>query len=142
MKKLIIPGLAILAIAISPLSADHAKRRTATFSSNVAADSGSCTMEVVVPGEARIKVEGNEAKLEKLSGRDPEFKRFECTGAIPEKPVAFRMEDTGGRGHMKLVHGPRHHGGDAVIYIRDSKSGEDTYSFNLAWGMETTKQSQ
>jgi hypothetical protein len=139
MKKLLFSTITTLAIVI-PLSADHAQRRTATFASNQAADSGSCTMEVVVPGQARIKVEGSEAKLEKISGRDPEIKRFECTSQMPEKPVAFRMEDTGGRGHMELVHGPRHHGGDAVITIRDSKKGEDTYSFNLVWGNVATQQ--
>ena len=74
------------------------------MTSNLAADSGQCTVEVVVPREVRIKVQGNDARLERISGRDPEFKRFECTGAIPEEPVAFRMEETGGRGHMELVY--------------------------------------
>jgi hypothetical protein len=134
MKKLVLFTIGTLAIAINPLSADHTQRRTASFTSNQAADSGSCTVEVVVPGEARIKIEGNEAKLEKISGREPEFRRFECTSPVPEKPVAFRTEETGGRGHMELVHGPRHHGGDAVISIRDSKHGEDAYTFNLVWG--------
>jgi len=53
---------------------------------------------------------------------------------MPKKPAAFRMETIGGRGHQDLVNGPRHHGGTARIYIHDSKSGEDTYTFNLVWG--------
>ena len=133
MKKPLFSAIAALAITLSSAAAkDH--ERMATFTSDVAADAGQCTVEVMVPGAARVKIDGGSAKLEKLSGRDPEWRRFECTSRLPEKPAAFRLETLGGRGHQELVHGPRHHGGKAVVRIDDSKRGEDTYSFNIVWG--------
>jgi len=139
MKKLLFSAIPVLAIAIAPAIA-KTEHRKATFTSNVAAESGQCTVEVVVPGAARVRVEGDEATLQRMSGRSPEWRRFECTSPLPEKPEAFRVETTGGRGHQEMVHGPRHHGGSAVDYIDDSKHGDDTYSFNLVWGGAPAKQ--
>jgi glyoxylase-like metal-dependent hydrolase (beta-lactamase superfamily II) len=59
---------------------------------------------------------------------------------MPDKPVAFRVESLGGRGTQEMIHGPRHHGGDAVVYIRDPKHGEDTYTFDVMWGAATSQQ--
>jgi hypothetical protein len=101
----------------------------------VAADSGKCTVEVVVPGAAQVRVKGDSASLIKMSGRNPEWKRFECSSPLPKKPVDFRMEATGGRGHQVLEHGPRYNHGTAVINIDDPGHGEDTYSFDLIWDM-------
>jgi hypothetical protein len=136
MKKLLFSAITALAITAYPIRADHKQERTATLTSNIAnGESGQCSVEVVVPSRAFIRVEAGAATLEELSGRAPEWKRFECTSPMPEKPVAFRMETTGGRGTQELVYGPRHNGGKAKIYIHDGKSGDDTYSFNLIWGM-------
>jgi len=133
MKKLVFSAIAALAIAIGPAGAQTLVR-TASFTSNVAADTGQCTVEVMVPGEAQIKIEGDSAKLYQLGGRSPEWRRFECTSPMPKKPASFRLETASGRGHEELIHGPRHNGGKAVIYIDDPKHGEDTYSFNVIWG--------
>jgi len=133
MKKLLFSAIPVLAIGISPAIAETL-HRTASFASNVASDSGQCTVEVMVPGQARIRLDGDSASLQKMSGRSPEWRRFECTSRMPEKPVAFRMESTSGRGRQEMVHGPRHHGGTAVFFIDDPKHGEDLYSFDIIWG--------
>jgi hypothetical protein len=138
MKKLLFSAIPLLAIAIAPAIAKTG-HRTATFTSNTPSDSGRCTVEVVVPGSARVKIEGASATLQKEGGRDPEWRRFECTSPMPEKPVAFRVGNLGGRGKQELVHGPRHHGGDAVVYVSDPKHGEDTYTFDVMWGAETSQ---
>src|ERR1041385_4985781 len=133
MSKLLFTAIPILAIAISPAGA-KSYHRTASYTSDMVSDSGKCTVQVVVPGEARVKIEGDSASLEKVSGREPEWRKFECSSKMPEKPVEFRVESLGGRGHQELVHGPRHHGGNAVIRIDDPKHGEDTYTFDIMWG--------
>ncbi len=132
MMKLFLTGIVAAATAALPAGAADLNR-TATYTSTVAADSGKCTVEVVVPGTAQVRVHGDTAKLIKTSGREPEFKRFECTSPLPKKPVDFRMETTTGRGHQVLEHGPRYHGGTAVINIDDPGHGEDTYTFDLIW---------
>jgi len=133
MKKLLFSAIATLAISISPAGA-KTYDRTASFKSSTVSDSGQCTVEVVVPGQARVKINGDSASLLQVGGRTPEWRKFECTSPMPKKPVNFRLEKTGGRGHEELVHGPRHNGGTAVIVIDDPKHGEDTYTFDIVWG--------
>ena len=136
MKMPLFSAIAALAMVIGTAQAKHYDR-TATFASNAVADSGQCTVEVMVPGQARVRIEGTSASMLKLSGRDPEWRKFECTSPMPEKPKDFRLETLGGRGHQELVHGPRHHGGSAVVKVDDPKKGEDVYSFTIIWGNAT-----
>ena len=124
----------IAALAISAVAGAKDFPKTATFTSETTVDAGQCTVEVMVPGTARVKIEGDSATLQQLSGRQPEWRKFECTGRMPEKPTSFRLETLGGRGKEELVHGPRHHGGSASVHISDPKKGEDVYSFNVIWG--------
>src|SRR2546430_13044312 len=126
MKKLLFSIIAASAISIVPASA-ASYPRAASFTSNTAADSGQCTVEVVVPGEARVTVQRDSADLDRVSGRSPEWRRFECTSPMPKKPVEFRMETVSGRGTQELVHGAAHHRGKAIVYINDRGHGEDTY---------------
>ena len=133
MKKLLFSAIATSAM-VTGLMAAQSSQRTASFTSNTVADSGRCTVEVVVPGEARVRIHGDTATLVKVSGRDPEWRKFECTSQMPKKPAEFRVETTGGRGHEELVHGPRGHSGTATVFINDPKHGEDTYSFEVVWG--------
>ena len=132
MKKYVLSGMIASAVAIWPAGAADLNR-TATYTSTTAAGSGKCTVEVVVPGAAQVRVHNDSAKLIKMSGREPEWKKFECSSPLPKKPVDFRMEATGGRGHQMLEHGPKDHRGTAVINIDDPGKGEDTYSFDLIW---------
>src|SRR5262249_59613313 len=108
MKMALFSAIVALAMAIGTAQAKHYDR-TATFTSNAVAESGQCTVEVMVPGQARVRIEGTSASMLKLSGRDPVWRKFECSSPLPEKPKDFRLETLGGRGHQELVHGPRHH---------------------------------
>jgi hypothetical protein len=132
MKQFVLSGIIGSAIVFAPAFGAELIR-TASYTSTVATDSGKCTVEVVVPGTAQVRVKGDSATLIKMSGRDPEWKRFECSSPLPKKPVDFRMETTGGRGHQDLRHGPRYNRGTAVVDIDDPGHGEDTYSFDLIW---------
>jgi hypothetical protein len=138
MKQFLLSAAAALALTISATAATHDHSRTATFTSSAVTDSGKCTVEVMVPGQARVKINGSIATLERVSGRTPEWRRFECTSPMPKKPASFRVESLGGRGHQDLVHGPRHNGGTATVRIDDPKKGDDVYTFDVVWGRPTT----
>jgi hypothetical protein len=93
--------------------------------------SGRCTVEVVVDGSAEVEIRGDNASLRNLSGRPPQLRRFECTGAMPPNAdVRFRGID--GRGRQTLVRDPRN-GGAAVVRIDDSEGGAQAYTFELVW---------
>jgi hypothetical protein len=94
------------------------------------ANSGRCVAEVVVDGAAEVEIRGDTANLRDLSGRPPEWRRFECTSAIP--PNAQVRLNASGRGGVALVGSPNN-GGPAVVRIQDAEGGASTYQFELTW---------
>lgn len=94
--------------------------------------SGRCTVEVVVDGSAEVQIRGDNASLRDISGRQPQLRRFDCTGAIPPN-ADVRFRGISGRGRQQLVRDPRN-GGAAVVRIDDSEGGAQPYTFELVWG--------
>ena len=95
-------------------------------------DRGKCTIDVVVDGAADVEVRGDAAVLRNLSGRPPEWRRFECTGPLPANPANFRFTGVEGRGRQELIRDPRN-GGVAVVRIEDKDNGREGYTFDLTW---------
>jgi hypothetical protein len=94
-------------------------------------DSGRCVAEVIVDGAAEVEIRGDTAVLSDLSGRTPEWRRFECTSPMP--PTAANIQfHSNGRGGASLVGSPTN-GGPAVIRIQDSEGGASIYQLELAW---------
>lgn len=93
---------------------------------------GKCSVEVVVDGAAEVEIRGDMANLRDLSGREPQFRRFECTGIMPPNPVEFRFRGISGRGRQTLIQDPRS-GGRFVVRIEDPEGGADTYAFEIVW---------
>jgi hypothetical protein len=94
---------------------------------------GKCTVEVVVDGAAEVEIQGSNATLRNLSGRPPQWRRFECTSPMPPNPVNFRFRGVDGRGRQELVRDPRN-GGPAVVRIEDPSGGSEGYTFDIFWG--------
>jgi hypothetical protein len=65
LKKLLLPIIAALAMSAGAAGANDLPE-TATFTSETTIDAGQCTVEVMVPGTARVKIEGVSATLETL----------------------------------------------------------------------------
>ncbi|HTM49394.1 MAG TPA: hypothetical protein VL285_11950 [Bryobacteraceae bacterium] len=107
------------------------QRRAALNRSGIAY-AGSCTIEVVVDGAAEIEIRGENASIRDLSGRQPQWRRFECTGGMPPN-ADVQFHRLAGRGSTQLISDPRN-GGAAVIRINDPQGGPDTYAFELTWG--------
>jgi len=93
---------------------------------------GKCTIEVAVDGGAEIQVRGNTASMRDLGGQPPQWRRFQCTSAMPANPTNFRYVPVDGRGKQDLTQEPRN-GGAAVVHIEDPQGGAGAYTFDLIW---------
>src|SRR5438270_9570899 len=111
-----------------PASAQMQRRATITGGGN--GDSGRCVAEVLVDGAAEVQIRGDMATLRDLSGRPPQWRRFECTSPMPANAsVRFNAS---GRGGAALVAAPVN-GGPAVVRIQDPEGGANVYQFELTW---------
>jgi hypothetical protein len=107
-------------------------QRQATMVGGGSPDRGKCTIEVVVDDVAQVEVRGTSATLRTLSGQPAQWRRFECTGAMPVNPANFRFSGVDGRGRQELIRDPRN-GGAAVVQIEDKDGGAEGYTFDLHW---------
>ena len=108
-------------------------QRRATIKGGGGPDHGKCTIEVVVDGAADVEIRGDTATLRNLAGQPPQWRRFECTSAVPPNPPNFRFAGVDGRGSQELVRGPQG-GSGAVVRIQDSAGGSEGYTFDITWG--------
>ncbi len=129
--KLFFLGGVGMAVCLMPLEAQMQRRANLTGGGNGAY--GKCTIEVVVDGAADVEVRGDRATLRDLNGQQPQWRRFECTGAMPANPQNFRFAGVDGRGRQELVRDPSS-GGSAVVRIQDRDNGAEAYTFDLTWG--------
>ena len=108
-------------------------RRQASITGGGSANQGKCTIEVRVDGAAEVEVRGPSATLRTLSGQPAQWRRFECTSAMPTNPAGFRFAGVDGRGRQTLIRDPQN-GGVAVVRIEDKDNGSEGYTFDLFWG--------
>jgi len=107
-------------------------QRQAVMTGGGSPDRGKCTVEVMVDGVAQVEIQGASATLRNVSGQPPQWRRFECTGAMPANPANFRFSGVDGRGRQELVRDPRN-GGAAVVQIEDKEGGAEGYTFDITW---------
>ncbi|HEV8416956.1 MAG TPA: hypothetical protein VGQ49_25390 [Bryobacteraceae bacterium] len=124
----------MILIFVITAGAVNAQPRKAVFVGGGDPSRGKCTVEVFVDGAAQVEVRGDSANLRNLNGQAPQWRRFECTSAMPANPADFRFAGVDGRGRQTLVRDPRNNGGAAVVQIEDSDSGAEGYTFDLFWG--------
>jgi hypothetical protein len=122
-----------LAIAVSAVAAAQSIPQRAAIVGGGNPNAGQCTITVVVDGQAEVEIRGSDASMRNLGGAPPQWRRFECTAAIPPNPANFQFASLNGRGQQSLVAEPRN-GGPAVVRIEDSQGASSEYTFRLAWG--------
>ena len=128
-------AIGVVAIAVSVGSADgQTLQRRANAVGGGSPDRGKCTVEVFVDGAAEVEIRGDNATLRNLSGQSAQWRRFECTSALPANPQNFRFTGMDGRGSQELVRSPQN-GGVAVVRIQDPEGGAEGYTFDLTWGV-------
>jgi hypothetical protein len=131
MKRQILPTLAVCAMLTSAVHAQSYQRQ-ATITGGGSPDRGKCTIEVVVDIVAQVEIRGATATLRNVSGQPPQWRRFECTAAMPANPSNFAFAGVDGRGRQSLVRDPRN-GGIALVQIEDKDGGSEGYTFDITW---------
>ena len=121
-----------VAIALAAAAAAQPIPQRAAIVGGGNPNAGQCTITVTVDGQAEIEIRGANATLRDLGGAQPQWRRFECTSAMPPNPANFQFAGLNGRGHQNLIAEPRD-GGPAVVRIEDSEGGASEYTFRLAW---------
>ena len=121
-----------LAIALAAVAGAQPMPQRAAIIGGGNPNAGECTITVMVDGQAEIEIRGANATLRDLGGALPQWRRFECTAAMPSNPANFRFAGLNGRGHQNLVAEPRD-GGPAVVRIEDQEGGASEYTFRFAW---------
>jgi hypothetical protein len=126
-----IRALALTSSLALPMLAQNLQRQAAIVGGG---DNGrgKCTFEVVVDGAAEVEIRGTNATLRTLNGRPAQWRRFECSSAMPVNPGDFRFAGVDGRGRSSLVRDPRN-GGVAVVRIEDRDGGAEGYTFDIMW---------
>src|SRR3954471_810340 len=89
-KTLIIGMAAAVAVIVFPAAAQQNQRR-ASLTGGGNPNEGNCAVEVVVDGTAELEIRGDSGVLQSVSGRRPEWRRFECTGRMPDTAVDLRV---------------------------------------------------
>jgi hypothetical protein len=125
----IMAGCALIAGSVNA----QALQRKASFLGGGAPGQGKCTVEVVVDTAAEVEIRGDSAILRTVAGQPAQWRRFECTGALPPNPSDFRFAGVDGRGRQQLTRDPRN-GGVAVVRIEDTQGGSEGYTFDILWG--------
>ena len=131
MNSHIIRTFAVGATLASAVFAQN-NQRQATMVGGGSPDRGRCTLEVVVDDVAQVEIHGTTATLRTLSGQLAQWRRFECTGAMPANPANFHFAGVDGRGRQELVRDPRN-GGVVVVQIEDKEGGAEGYTFDITW---------
>lgn len=126
-------GLAYLAALAIPLCGQQTVSMRATMRGGGSANGGKCTIEVDVDDVAEVEISGDQGRIRTLSGQPSQWRRFECSGVLPQRPADFRFQGVDGRGRVQLVRDPRENRGVAVVRIEDPKGGREGYTFDLIW---------
>ena len=122
---------AVFAALAGSISAQSFERR-ASMTNRASGGREKCTIEVVVDGAAEVEIRGDFAVLRNLAGRQPQWRRFECSAPMPPDPANFKFQGVDGRGRQQLVRDPRG-GGPAIVRIDDPDSGSEGYTFDITW---------
>ena len=89
---------AVLVAALTALTVNSgAQQRRASYLNGGGGDRGKCTVEVIVDGAAEVEIRGDQATLRNLNGNPPQWRRFECTGPLPQNPAGFRFAGVDGQ---------------------------------------------
>jgi hypothetical protein len=87
-----------------------------------------------VDDEVVVSCRRNSCEAEAVRGQQVARDRFRFSDPLPERDVTVSLEDTSGRGEIRLVEQPRERNDyTARVLIRDRDGGSGDYSFTLAW---------
>jgi hypothetical protein len=96
--------------------------------------SGRMTWRGRVDDDVRIRIRGGSADVETLGGTPYYDSQPNFSNSLPNRRVTVRLTKNRGRGDIFIEQQPsRENDFTAVIRIKDSRGGADTYEFTLDW---------
>ena len=131
MRRQLLQAFAVCATLTSAVHGQNHQRQ-ASIVGDGNPNQGKCTIEVIVDGAAQVEIRGASATLRNLSGQPAQWRRFECSAAMPANPSNFRIQGIDGRGRQSLIRDPQN-GGVAVVQIEDKDNGSEGYTFDVLW---------
>ena len=95
---------------------------------------GSMSWRGSVDATTRISIRGRSARTIVLNGQPTLGISFNFASTLPRRSVYVRVEKRDGRGSVRVIQQPTNRNGyTAIVEIRDSRSGRDSYAFDLYW---------
>jgi len=96
--------------------------------------SGRMTWRGRVDDDVRIRIRGGSADVETLGGTPYYDSQPNFSNSLPNRRVSVRLTKNRGRGDIFIEQQPsRDNDFTAIIRIKDSRGGADTYEFTLDW---------
>ena len=134
MKFLVLGVLTTLGAVLAP-----AQRGTVAINPRITGGdsaTGKCIIRIMVDDTVNVRIGNGQILVETLAGRPSRDDGSECSSLLQNgrNLSAFQFRGRDGRGEVRLQSDPRQDPrGEAVIYIHDSKSGDEGYTFEVTW---------
>lgn len=99
------------------------------------ATEGTCQIEATIDGAVEVRLNGDRAAYQVLSGQPERDTSIGCNGAIPQRSLSeFDVRKSKGRGSVKLLEPPNAANGyTAKIQIDDPSRGANAYVVVVRW---------
>lgn len=97
---------------------------------------GKCIIRIMVDDTVNVRIGNGQIRVETLAGQPSRDDGTECSSVLRNgrNLSDFRFRGIDGRGEVRLQSDPRNDPrGEAVVYIRDSKGGDEGYTFEVSW---------
>ena len=98
--------------------------------------SGKCIVRIMVDNTVNVRLGNGQILVDTLEGQPSRDDGSECTSMLRNgrNLSDFRFRGIDGRGEVRLASDPRQdQRGEAVISIRDTKGGDEGYTFEVSW---------
>ncbi|MBY0507885.1 MAG: hypothetical protein K2X03_28485 [Bryobacteraceae bacterium] len=98
--------------------------------------SGRCIVRIMVDDTVNVRIGNGQIRVETVTGRPSRDDGTECSSLLRNgrNLSDFRFSGRDGRGEVRLQSDPRQdRRGEAVIFIRDAKGGDEGYTFEVSW---------
>ncbi len=135
MKQILTLGM----LAISGVALASAQRGTVSINPRITggdSSNGKCIVRIMVDDTVNVRIGNGQIRVDTLAGQPSRDDGSECSSMLRNgrNLSDFRFHGIDGRGEVRLQSDPRNDPrGEAVIYIRDSKGGDEGYTFEVTW---------
>lgn len=117
-----------------------AQRGTVSISPRITgggdSSSGKCIVRIMVDNTVNVRIGNGQIRVDTIEGQASRDDGSECSSMLRNgrNLSDFRFRGIDGRGEVRLTSDPRQdQRGEAVVSIRDTKGGDEGYTFEVSW---------